>query len=279
MVGQAAGGWSLWATVGVRDVRAASAAYAGLGFRPAWRGTVPDAAARRWGAPGSAGRDAAVLAPPGQGGGVRLVATGSAPAPPLGTLGWAAMELASNDLEAMAERLDAHGFRLLRGPAPLGSNPAIRAMQWAGPDGEAIYVADLSAYAGAFDLIRPRQVLEGMFIAVLSAPDLPAARAFHVAALGAETRSDAEVVVPVLNAAQALPDDTRHRISTSQLPGGCAIEVDAARSGVPARGVAPGELPAGVAVVSLAREAPLFDAPAHCLTGAAGELIELPEPA
>jgi hypothetical protein len=277
MVGQAPVGWSLWATVGVPDVAAATSAYAGLGFLPAWRGTVPQAAARRWGAPACAGRAAAVLAPPGQGGGVRLVETGSAPAPPLATLGWAAMELASNDLEAMIARLSASGFGLLHGPAPLGSNPAIRALQATGPAGEAIYVADLTHYAGAFDLIRPSRVLEGMFIAVLAAPDLPAARAAHVAALGAETRSDSCVPVPALNLARGLPAGTAHRISTSQLRGGCAIEVDEAS--LPPRTTAPGELRSGIAIVTRARGVPLFDAPARCLTGAAGETIEIAEAA
>lgn len=277
MVGQAPVGWSLWATVGVPDVPAAVAAYAGLGFLPAWRGTVPEAAARRWGASACAGRAAAVLAPPGQGGGVRLVETASPPALPLATLGWAAMELASNDLEVMAERLSASGFRLLHGPAPLGSNPAIRALQATGPAGEAIYVADLTRYTGAFDLIRPSRVLEGMFIAVLAAPDLPAARAVHVEALGAETRSDSRVPVPALNLARGLPEGTAHRISTSQLPGGCAIEVDGAP--LPPRAIARGDIPSGVAIVTLARGIPLFDAPARRLTGAAGETIEIAEAA
>lgn len=277
MDGQAPGGWRLWATVGVPDLPAALAAYAGLGFLPAWRGAVPADAALRWGAPASAGRAAAVLAPPGQGGGVRLVETASPPAPPLATLGWAAMELASNDLEAMMARLSANGFRLLHGPAPLGSNPAIRAVQAAGPAGEALYVADLTHYAGAFELIRPCRVLDGLFIAVLAAPDLPAARAFHVAALGAETRSDSRVAVPALNLARGLPAGTVHRISTSQLPGGCAIEVDEAA--LPPRVAAPGELPCGVAVVTLARGVPLPDAPARCLAGAAGETIEIAEAA
>lgn len=277
MDGQAPVGWRLWATVGVPDVPAAAAAYAGLGFLPAWRGTVPEAAAQRWRAPACAGRAAAVLAPPGQGGGVRLVETPSPPAPPLATLGWAAMELASNDLEAMMGRLSASGFRLLHGPAPLGSNPAIRALQATGPAGEAIYIADLSHYAGAFDLIRPSRVLEGMFIAVLAAPDLPAARAVHVAALGAETRSDSSVPVPALNRARGLPEGTAHRISTSQLPGACAIEVDEAA--LPPRATAPGDLPSGVAIVTLARGVPLLAAPARGLTGAAGETIEIAEAA
>lgn len=277
MVGQAPVGWRLWATVGVPDVAAAEAAYAGLGFLPAWRGAVPEAAARRWGAPACAGRAAAALAPPGQGGGVRLVETSSPPAPPLSTLGWAAMELASNDLDVMVERLATHGFRLLHGPAPLGSNPAIRALQATGSAGEAIYVADLTQYAGAFELIRPSRVLEGIFIAVLAAPDLPAARAVHVAALGAETRSDSRLSVPALNLARGLPEGTAHRISTSQLPGGCAIEVDEAV--LPRRATTPGDLPSGIAIVTLARGVPRLDAPARCLTGAAGEAIEIAEAA
>jgi hypothetical protein len=277
MPGQALAGWRLWATVGVADVAAATFAYAGLGFLPAWRGRVPEAAARRWGAPASAGRAAAVLAAPGQGGGVRLVETGSAPALALSTLGWAAMELASNDLDAMRQRLVAQGFRLLHGPAPLGSNPAIRALQATGPAGEAIYIADLSHYAGAFELIRPAQVLEGVFIAVLAAPDLPAARAFHAAALGAETRSDSRVPVPAINLARGLPEGTMHRISTSQLPGGCAIEVDEAA--LPPRAAAQGDLPAGIAIVTLARGLPLLHTPARCLSGAAGEAIEIAQAA
>jgi hypothetical protein len=279
MDGQAQAGWRLWATVGVADVARAADAYAALGFLPAWRGTVPETAARRWGWPASAGRAAALLMPPGQGGGVRLVETSSPPAPPLASRGWAAMELASNDLEAMALRVSGNGFRLVHGPAPLGSNPAIRALQAAGPAGEAIYVADLSHYAGVFDLIRPSRVLDGMFIAVLAAADLPAARAFHVSALGAETRSDSRIPVPALNLARGLPAGTCHRISTSQLPGGVAIEVDEAGPDLPDRATTAGEAPSGIALVTLARGVPRFDAPARCLTGAAGEAIEIADAA
>lgn len=272
-------GWTLWATVGVPDVAAARGAYAALGFRPAWKGRLPAAAAARWGAPASGGRDAAILAPPGQGGGVRLVETDSAVAPALGSLGWAALELASNDLPEMRRRLAAGGFRLLGDIAPLGSNPAIRALQAAGAAGEAVYVADLSAYAGAFDLIRPRAALEGMFIAVLAAADLAATRAAHVAGLGAETRSDSEVAVPVLNRARGLPEGTRHRISTSQLPGSCAIEVDQATAGLPRRAAAPGQVPAGFFLLALAQALPGFDAPARLLPHAPDGPIEIVEAA
>lgn len=277
MSGQAPGGWRLWATLGVPRLADAVAAYEGLGFAATWRGTVPASAAQRWGAPRSGGRAAAVLSPPGQGGGVRLVETSSQPAAPFATTGWAAIELASHDLEAMAERAAASGFRLLHGPAPLGSNPAIRALQAVGVAGEAVYIADLTHYAGAFDLIRPTQVLDGLFIAVLSAPELEAARARHVAWLAAETRSDSRVAIAAVNRALGLPDGTAHRISTSQVPGGCAIEVDEAPPGTAARMVAEGELPAGVAIVTLARGTPGFDAPATLRTGAAAELIEIVE--
>lgn len=291
MPGQAgpAVGPILSATVSVPDLDAAADAYGRwLSLEPVARGRLGDAVATAWGSPAAAGRRTVTMAPPAGGpGGIRLVETDAPPPPPLATPGWAAAELAVIDVPAIARRLEGGPFRVLGPPRPLGSNPDILAMQVAGPGGEALYLTDLRAYSGAFRLAKARTPVDRTFIAVLAAPDLEAARAIYERRLGAVRVTDRPVAVPVLSAAMDLPATAEHRISTLQIAGECAVEIDQLPPGRPARPVGADGLAGGVVAMTFAVPAidgpslrgpdgpPYEGRPFAVLTGAAGERIEL----
>jgi catechol 2,3-dioxygenase-like lactoylglutathione lyase family enzyme len=291
MPGQAgpAVGPILSVTVSVPDLDVAVDAYARwLSLVPVARGRLDPDVAAAWGAPAAAGRRWAILDPSAGGpGGIRLLETDAVPPEPLAMAGWAAVELAVIDVPALASRLEGGPFRMLGPPHPLGSNPDILAMQVAGPGGEALYLTDLRAYSGAFRLAKARTAVDRAFIAVLAAPDLEAARAVYEARFGAVRVTDRPVAVPVLNAAMGLPGSTEHRISTLQIAGECAVEIDQFPSGRPARPVGRSGLAGGVVAVTFAipgpgagtargpDEPPYDGRPFAVLTGAAGERIEL----
>lgn len=278
----------LAATIATTDLGRAVAAYgAGLGFRPVADGTVPAALARAWGAADLAGARWSLLAPDGQAspGALRLV---TVPGPrrdarPLSSLGWAAAELSVADPDSLIPDLEGAGFRVLGPCRPLGSNPAIRAMQVAGPDGEVLYLTDIRAYDGALDLYRAERPVDRCFIAVLAAPDLDAARGWYEARFSVDRVSDRQVPVPVLTSAWGQGSDQAVRISSLQLAGGCLIETDGYPSETPPRPRS-GGLPLGIAAMSFLTDGaggtpidmPPYDGrPVAVHRGAAGELIEL----
>lgn len=249
----------LSATVTVGDLARSLRAYGdGLGLEPVWQGTIPTAVAAAWEAPALAGammavlqpRDAAADAP----GAIRLVAPadGLPGRPvPLASHGWAAAEFSVIDPDALLPTACAHGFECLGPPAPLGSNPAIRATQIAGPDGEVFYLTDIRAYDGALDLHAATRPVDRCFIAVLATPNLPAERrALERAKVGRRV-TDRPVTVPVLNRSLGLPADTMTRISSLQLADGCLIEIDGYPDPLPSRPML-GDWPTGVAMITVA---------------------------
>jgi len=279
----------LHATIACRDLDRSLAAYRSLlGWPICDAGAISGAVAGFWRCPDLAGARWAMLGPDETAlGCIRLVEIGAASPPvPLTTTGWAAAELSCADLDGLAATAPMAGFRVLGAPAPLGSNPAIRAMQLAGPDGEVLYLTDIRSYDGALDLYRAGRAADRVFIAVLASTDLEAARGFYENRYAAPRISDCEVAVPVLRAAQGLGGSATHRISSLQLAGSCLIECDGYPAASAPRGRARG-LPLGVAMITAAGpagaagrvldDAPYGGAAAVLATGAAGEWLEIVE--
>lgn len=243
-------------TVRTADLDAGGAPYeALLGYRRAGEGTVDAALAAAWGAPALAGRRWRVLFPPSADiGGVRLVEGPVVPPlRPLRTLGWAALELLVADADAVRGRLgDGGAFRVLGEPRPLGADPSlqVRAFQVAGPSGEVLYLTQVDASPPGLDLPRASALVDRLFIAVLAVADLPAASAF-AGALGVPAGTAADWTVDVLNDAFGLPRTTRHRLATLPLAGRCLLELDAYPPAAEPRPVAEGDLPPGIAMVTV----------------------------
>lgn len=280
----------LSATIVTGDLDRSRAAYQdGLGLECLAQGRIGDQLADLWQTPDMADARWALLAANPDGiGGLRLVEP-PYPVPsikPLASLGWAAAELSVADPKQLIGPLERAGFRVLGHPRPLGSNPAIQAMQIAGPDGEVVYLADVRAYDGPMDLLRAQRPVDRLFIAVLASRDLDAARGYYEDERGAVRASDRRVAVPVLHQSLDLADDATVRISSVQLSGGCLIEHDQFPTTAPRRPTVAG-LPCGIAMVSVRAEKadgssveapPYHGAPVQLVRGRAGELLELVGP-
>ncbi len=277
----------LAATIVTADVEKAERTYrAGLGLTVITSGRLPAAIATAWGAPDLADARWIGLASSSEGlGGLRLVEVPDPPvdALPLASLGWGATEISIIDVDARAAAMTAAGFRVVSPPRPLGSDAQIRAAQFAGPDGEAIYVTDVRAYQGPFEVRRAEHPVEGCFIAVLAAADLEAARDFYETGYGTHRVTDRPVLVPALTKQLGLAEGEMVRISSQQLSGGCLLEIDAYPAGTPERPRASG-LPAGVAMMTFSAPVvgpggpaiwPYRGRPVKVVRGVAGELIEL----
>lgn len=254
----------LAATICVPDLSLARASYQSvLGFEAVDGGDVPAGLAASWQAPGMAGAAWLLLASPSRvAGAIRLVERPPADGDhyaPLRTYGWAAIELVVGDLDAVAEALgSAEAFTVLVPPAGLGDDPdpALRAMQVVGPAGEPLYLTQIRRPVRGFDLPTCPDAVGGVFIVVLATSELPVARAFYEDAFTVRRASDRSAAIRVLNQSFGLAPSTGHRLSSLQLTGRSAIELDQYPAAAFVRRHRAELLPPGVAIVTASVDAP-----------------------
>jgi len=238
----------LCVTIATPDLDRSLTAYmSAFGLTCSARGVIDADLATLWQAPSLSARRWALLSRHGSRTcGLRLVETDAARPAPLASLGWAAAEMSVTDADSAQLRACAAGFTQLGKVRQLGSTPAIRAGQVAGPEGAAVYITDVAAYGGALDLSAATG--DGAcFIAVLATADLEADRDWLERHGIGQRVTDREVAVPVL---QDTTGAETTRISSLQLAGGCLIEIDRYPAPTPVRDTSLG-WPAGVAMLTL----------------------------
>ena len=271
-----------------------------LGLSVASIGPVTADLAASWGTPATAGRPAALLtAPSGRPGFLRLVEGTPVPAfRPLRSFGWAAFEMTVQDCTALFDDVAGSGFTVIGEPKPVPGFDNFIPFQVSGRGGEVLYLNQvLKPGMSGLDLPMAEARVDHMFIAVLAARDRAATLAFHVDALGFTAGDTWAIPYSVINAAFDLPPDTVTAMTMTQVGRMPAAEIDQYPPAATARPTAPGELPPGNAMISfivaslaavaapfiappVARDGPLYDGRrVACVTGAAGELIELIEAA
>lgn len=280
------------------DLDAIETAYARwLDYRVAGRSVVDPGLARSWDAPAMAGRRQLLLAPAsGERVYVRCVEGASlAGAEPLRTWGWNATEVLVADPDALALRLRESPFRIVGPPANLAYNEHVRAMQVLGPAGELLYLTRIPPGKSLFDLGSARTFVDRVFIVVAGGRDVASLLAFYRDVLGMPVTEARETTVGVLNEAWGLPPGHQTRVGIARFPSSFLVELDEYPPGAGLRPQRPGELPPGMALVSLAvrdletfqphavgpatisRGPPYDGRRALTLRGAAGELLELVE--
>ncbi len=249
----------LGATVIVADLAAAVSRYTKIvGYVPDASGRVSDAQATSWGAPAMAGRAWQLMRPESrEPGWIRLV-EGTRPAAyrPLAHYGWAAIEILLRNTDDMHARMKDTDFTIIGEPHPLKSSPDIKAMQVIGPDGEALYLTNVPKGASpSHELPQPQSDIDRIFIMVLGVPDFAATHADFEARFGLPKTTERTRGINFLGetygleeAGQPLP------MSTVQLDGRCVIQVDGMQPTATPRPCAEGELPPGIAMVSVARK-------------------------
>jgi catechol 2,3-dioxygenase-like lactoylglutathione lyase family enzyme len=285
-------------TVSVPDVDDATTWYTEwLGWEPSGEGEVDEWLAGVWRAPRAVGSRWRLVSPgAGRAGGVRLVERPvSIERSPLHVAGWRSIELVVTDTLEVRRRLEGSPFRVVGEPKGLQFNPSIVAMQAVGPGREMLYLTQTSDET-VFELPRAERLVDGMFIAVLSAPDLPASFAFYRDRFGAAGHlRETPTALEAVNRELGLPLEREHLISALQLAGRSLVEIDEHPAEMAGEIPPADDLPGGLAVVGFEHadlddvralwvaEPAAHDAP-PCLgrrvtgaVGPAGERIELVE--
>lgn len=273
-------GTLLGVTVVCDDLMHIAAKYAeALGYRGEVPGPVGLGRASTWGSATAATCLMATLFPVA--GGHRFIrfveSAGSVVPAPHSTTGWNAVELMVQDLDRLADRLDARSEWTVVGPPAVlefDFTDKIRAMQVLGPAGELLYFTVVDGPVPGFELPVARCPVDAPFVAILGTCDIDASAAWYARATGQNTAGfDARVAG--ISKAHGLPSSQRHRLATASLPDAALIEIDMlpVTSTASRRATSCG-LPSGIAIVTLADR----DGTLPTLVGPDNELIELAAP-
>ena len=284
-------------TITTPDVAASIDAYERyLGYRCRFDGPVPEALAAFWSLPAVSRQRMALLVPAsGAATCLRLIEGGGDPDLRIfGTLGWNAAELIVQDVDELAQRLAGSPFRIIGPPADLSFSDQIRAMQVVGPAHEVLYLTMAKSRLEQFDLPEPGSFVDRVFIMILGGASLAELQAWFTEHFGLPATPVIPSVISVLSEQYGLPSDHLHPITAVPLAGQCYIELDQMPAAARRRSAPPGQLPAGIAMVTFEvdalpdrlvglRAAAALDLPPYerrptlLMRGPTGELIELVE--
>jgi catechol 2,3-dioxygenase-like lactoylglutathione lyase family enzyme len=245
----------LLATVSVENAAAAADLYAAsFGFEIIQSGILTDEQTASWATPGLTGANFTIVAPPGRAPGwIRFIESPGAGAyRPLGSSGWAAIEILVQDTDAVARSLEGSLFEVIGEPKSLTNFPEIRAMQVIGPMGEVLYLTTLPESVGDFRLPTAVDAIDRVFIVIL------ATRNFK----GVTEGFAADFSIPIGNIRKRgvyFEGETYGHepaedmsMTTLQMNRHSLIQVDEYPNAVPDRPEVAGALPSGFAVATFA---------------------------
>ena len=226
-----------------------------------WQSMGPEyllsaAEANRWQATNLTG--ARVIEVCGINGGVRFIESKVYENPmPLRTFGWSALEICVDDVHKYVAQAVEAGFEVLNEAVPLSGTakplPLIAA-QLAGINGEVVYITQILSEVPNFELPDVSKESGSIFICVLGAADLEKSREVLESNFEVRRASDREVAIRVINRVYEKPLDTLHRLSSLQLAGRNAIEIDQLPIEGRQREKLFGNLPPGISVVTVRGE-------------------------
>jgi hypothetical protein len=243
------------ATLTVRDPEVSAARYAvWMDYEVVERGALGAGLAASWGAPAAAGRPF-VVCRPASGAEVYLRFVAGRPPEdyrPLRTFGWAALEICVADTLAVERRLRDSPFTIIGPPRELDGMPEIFPMQVRGPDDEIVYLTQIRAQPQGARLAAAESPIDRLFILVLASSDLGATSKWFADHLGLISHPEVAIRYTMLSKAFDLPPDTRHRIATGGHDLDVFLEFDQYPPGGAPRSREAGDLPPGIALVTLA---------------------------
>lgn len=250
--------------------------------------------AASWGAPALAGTRMASLRPAS--GAHCLIRLVEQPVPdafvPTRTFGWAAYELSVQDVYGWPDRLDGSGFDIVGPPKPIENLPYFVPMQVVGRGREMLYLNEVACDTPSSDLPKARSITDHIFIVILATPDREGAMRWYEERLGLDAGGVYTLEYTMINKSFGLAAGTQSTISMLQKARLPIVEVDGYPAAATPRPSAPGALPPGNALVTLAvdtlptgldwitppapRPGPLYAGRRAATTrGPAGELLEL----
>lgn len=242
------------ATIVVPDLDAAIAAYREwLGYQPSPVVAFDAAEAEAWKAPQAAGARTSTLTPEsGEARFLRLVEGRPDPAfRPMGALGWNAVEIIVQDVEALAVKLARPGspFAVIGAPAVLDFDftDKIKAMQVSGPGGEVLYLTEVAEPVPGFDLPEAKSFVGQPFIMVMGSRDIDAAARPYVER-GRTLSPIFEARIDVLSDAHGIDRMRRHQLATVAFDEASLIEIDIFPPTAIDRPLSSLGLPSGIAI-------------------------------
>jgi len=237
------------------DLEVATAAYRDfLGYQEHERGVISSALAEVWGASQVAGSRYAVLGPrSGADTWLRFIEVKAcATYVPYSSWGWNALELTVQNCDDAVAALVAGPFKLVGPAQALGfSDGALRAGQLVGPLGEVLYLTEIKRPVPGFVLPAADSAIDRVFIVILHGADAEQGIAEYAKRFGNQGSPTFDVAVDFMAVYQGLPADHSYRIGTVALDPGFYLEVDSAPAHISARPVKAGQLPAGIAMLSI----------------------------
>jgi hypothetical protein len=279
-------------TVTAPDLKIVEACYTRfLGFRVAGRGQVSEQLAGLWRCPDESGQDYLLLAPEaGDDFVFRFIEhPDTEPFMPFSTYGWNAAEIIVKDVDALAGVLADSPFQIIGEPQNLSFSDDIRAMQVLGPGQELLYLTEFKKPVPGLDTPTARCDVDKVFIMILGGPSMDELQGFFGNRFGVPGAPSVESRVKGMSAAFGNSPEHKYLIAALPLNGQAFIEVDEMPAQAAPRPNRQGQLPAGISMVSftISGQTEGLEAidsaalpygnggRAACLTGSAGELIEL----
>jgi hypothetical protein len=268
-----------------------------LGLKIVERGELDADLAVSWACPASAGARTATLQP--QSGAHCFIRLVEQPVPadfrPTRTYGWAAYELTVQDVYGWPDRLMGSGFNIVGPPKEIAGLPYFVPMQVTGRGREMIYLNEVRENTPSSDLPKANSLTDHIFICILATPDREANLVWLQHKVGLDIGGTYTLEYTMINKAFGLADGTQSSITMIQKGRLPIVEVDDYPEAATGRPRAPGCLPPGNALVTLAvasldRISADFIAPpavrggaiyagkrSATVMGMAGELLELVE--
>lgn len=209
---------------------------------------------------------------------------------PFSTYGWNAAEIMVQNVDALAERLQASDFEIIGEPANLSFSDDIRAMQVLGPGRELLYLTEFKKQLPGLEVPDARCAVDRVFIVILGGPSMVGLQNFYHTKFGVPGAAPVDSRVKGMSAAFGNSPDHRYPIAALPLNGRTLIEVDEMPPQATPRPVGEGSWPAGIAMVSFtgvlrvpSRLDPVKETLApyeansavNVVTGSAGEIIEV----
>ncbi len=292
--------WILIVTIATGDLAVTESAYReDLSYETVARGKIDATLAESWGAPRVTDSPYLLMRPasrmPVY---LRFIETKSARHNvPHATEGWNAAEMLVKDVDELAKRLvDSKYFQIVGPPAYLSPDQNIKAMQVVGPSNEMLYLTRVVRPESVdFDIGSAQSFVDRVFIVIAGGRDHKGLMDFYRSRLMLPVTEPMLYRIAVLSRAYGLPEDQLHQLSLAIMQNQFFLELDEYPAEAAPSHVPPGELPAGIAMVTFEVESldnisvPFISPPtvrnlmpyngrrSGTLRGAVGELIELVE--
>lgn len=216
------------ATITVASLDAAQAYCDWLDYEVVEHGELSEDLAKSWQAPKTTGAPYCVLRPAsGEPVYIRMIEQPAHPDYlPLRSYGWAALEICTQDTDAVNARMKRGPFEIIGPPKLLDGMPAIYPMQVKGADQEIVYLTQIKDDMPEYDLPRAKSLIDRLFILVLACPDIEAEGSWLEKQLKLDKGRTLAINYTMINKAFSLPDGTQHKLATLKHERDVFLEID-----------------------------------------------------